>query len=258
MTSLPLLRPQWPGGSEPAGVRAAMSTRGGGVSQPPFDSLNLSRSVGDDPAHVAENRRRWHDALGVPVLHTHLVHGAAVRRVGAADVGQPLQQADALWTDEAGLACAVTAADCLPVLICRADGAAVGAAHAGWRGLAAGVVANLVQAMVAGSGARPEDLLAWLGPCIGPRQFEVGVEVLQAFGVDAGVASPHFTRRDRADGAVRWLADLPALAQAQLEAAGLRHISRSGQCTVEDRSRFFSFRRDRVTGRMAAAIWRLG
>lgn len=254
--ALPLLQPDWPA---PPSVAAAMSTRLGGVSSAPFDALNLSRSVGDDPQAVAENRRRWLQALGVAVMQTHLVHGADVIEVRHADAGAALVKADALWTRETGLACVVTAADCLPVLLCRRDGAAVAAVHAGWRGLAAGVVENTVHALCAGTACRPADLMAWLGPCIGPRQFEVGADVLQAFGRDVQSPRPeHFVPRARSDGSPRWLADLAALARERLGACGVQQISSSGLCTVEEASRFFSFRRDRITGRMAAAIWRRG
>jgi hypothetical protein len=143
------------------------------------------------------------------------------------------------------------------VLFALRDGSAVAAAHAGWRGLAGGVLEATVQALCAGTGAAPADVQAWLGPCIGPRQFEVGAEVLQAFGDDPGQPDPgRFVYRARPDGAARWLANLPALAAARLQALGVGAVTAEGACTVEDASRFFSFRRDGVTGRMAAAIWR--
>ena len=251
---LPVLRPDWPA---PPGVMALMSTRAGGVSAAPFDGLNLGRSVGDDPAAVAENRRRWTEALGHPPVWLHLVHGANVLRLDAGGPEHPKTQADAAWTAAPGVVCQVTAADCMPVLFALRDGSAIGAAHAGWRGLAAGVLEATVQAMCAGMGARPEEALAWLGPCIGPTAFEVGADVLQAFGVDpSGERHPGFVRRPRPDGTARWLADLPALGTARLQACGVHRITTSGLCTVSDASRFFSYRRDGRTGRLAAAIWR--
>lgn len=232
-----------------------MSTREGGVSTGPFASLNVSYSVRDDAAAVAENRRRVEAMLGVPILWPHLVHGAAVARLSRANLGQPAPVADGVWTDDPDVACAVTAADCLPVLFATPDGRAVAAAHAGWRGLAAGVLENTVAALSAGATCAPADLFAWLGPCIGPMAFEVGLDVLQAFGRDAQTPGPHFRARSRSDGQMRWLADLPALARERLVAAGLRRISGGTECTVSDASRFFSFRRDgRFAGRMVAAI----
>jgi len=251
---LPVLRPDWPA---PPGVRAAMSTRAGGVSRAPWDSLNLSVSVGDEAAAVAENRARWVASLGHAPAWLHLVHGRAVLRLQAGGPEHPTTRADAAWTTDPGVVCQVTAADCLPVLFALRDGSAVGAAHAGWRGLAAGVLEATVAAICEGVGAPPQELQAWLGPCIGPQAFEVGAEVLQAFGCEAAAgSSPRFVSRPRGDGRARWLADLPALATDRLQAVGVTRITASGLCTVADTSRFFSFRRDGVTGRFAAAIWR--
>jgi YfiH family protein len=148
------------------------------------------------------------------------------------------------------VACAVLVADCLPVLFCTAGGEAVGAAHAGWRGLSGGVLEITVTALCCVARCGPDALMAWLGPCIGPRQFEVGADVLQAFAGD----EVHFVARPRPDGSARWLADLPALARERLSRIGVDRITGGQWCTVEDRERFFSFRRDRITGRMAAAI----
>ena len=249
-----VLRPDWPA---PPGVHAALALRGGGTSAAPFDSLNLSFGVGDTREAVLQNRARFTAALGAAPVWMRQVHGADVVRLGADALEAPMPTADAAWTSEPGIACAVGAADCLPVLFTLPDGSAVGAAHAGWRGLAAGVLEATVQAMTAGSGAASGDLLAWLGPRIGPRQFEVGADVLAAFGADPAAADhPRFVLRPRPDGEMRWLADLAGLARDRLQAAGVTAITDCGLCTVEDPSRFFSFRRDRVTGRMAAAIWR--
>jgi YfiH family protein len=152
------------------------------------------------------------------------------------------------------VACVVQVADCLPVLMAAANGRAVGAAHAGWRGLAAGVLERTAEAVARAAGCEPSALACWLGPCIGPRQFEVGADVLQAFGADRRF----FTPRPRPDGQSRWLADLPGLARQRLLALGLHQVAGGHWCTVETPSDFFSFRRDGVTGRMAAAVWLRG
>lgn len=241
------LIPDWP---VDARIGALMTTRAGGVSAPPFDSLNLGRSGGDDRAAVDENRRRFEAALGVPTRYLSQVHGRRVMRLTHA--GPTSGEADAAVTTEAGLACTVMVADCLPVLFAAPQGRGVGAAHAGWRGLAGGVLASTVQALCEAAACEPQDLSAWLGPCIGPRQFEVGADVLEAFGP---AAVQRFVERRRADGALRWLADLPALARDRLQAAGVNQVSGGTWCTASDPSRFFSFRRDRVTGRMAAAVF---
>lgn len=243
--------PDW---KVPPGVGALMSTRLGGGSRPPFDSLNLGAMVGDDAADVAENRSRWDRALDARPVWLNQVHGAQVVRIGANDVGREPATADAAWTDRPGLACTVLVADCLPVLFASVDGRAVAAAHAGWRGLAGGVLEATLAALREGAGVEPTAVIAWLGPCIGPRAFEVGADVLQAF--DAlGHADRRFVFRPRADGSPRWLADLQALAQTRLVEAGVQQVHASRACTVEDASRFFSFRRDGPTGRMAASVW---
>jgi YfiH family protein len=249
-----LLRPNWPA---VRGVAAAMSTRAGGVSAGPYAALNISRAVGDESAAVEENRRRFAAAIGARPVWPWLVHGAEVTRLQADTPDIAPAPADGVFTTERRLACTVTAADCMPVLFALRDGRAVGAAHAGWRGLAAGVLEATLQAMCQATGAAPADVQAWLGPCIGPRQFEVGADVLAAFAQRPESADPErFVARANAQGQPRWLAHLPRLAQDRLQAAGVTQISVDGACTVEDASRFFSFRRDGVTGRMAAAIWR--
>jgi YfiH family protein len=166
----------------------------------------------------------------------------------------PLPEADAAWTDEPGVACVVQVADCLPVLLAHPAGRGVAAAHAGWRGLAAGVLDATVQALCEGTGAEPVDLLAWLGPCIGPQAFEVGADVRDAFAADAAML--RYT--PRADGDPRWHADLAGLARSRLQRLGLQRVHGGRWCTVSEPSRFFSYRRDGVTGRLAAAVWRLG
>lgn len=270
---LPLIRPVWPGEDGPhigprigahsaLSVGAAMTTRQGGVSAAPWHTLNLGLAVGDAAEAVAENRRRHAQALGVPPVWLRQVHGTQVLRWRAGDAWQPEAPADAVWTTERGVACTVLVADCLPVLLALRDGSAVAAAHAGWRGLAAGVLQASVRALCEGSGARPHEVLAWLGPCIGAQAFEVGAEVLTAFGRSTehqgqGQDPSCFVWQPRADGSPRWRADLQGLAREALAAAGVTAIGADSVCTVADASRFFSFRRDGVTGRMAASIWRL-
>lgn len=237
------IRPDWPA---PPGVRALMSTRHAG-------SLRLDAT----DAQVDFRRRRFADELGATPVWLHQVHGTDVALLDDARP-QPGRAADASVSSAIGVGCTVFAADCLPVLLCSDDGRAVGAAHAGWRGLAGGVLQAAIAALCRQAGRPPSALLAWLGPCIGPRQFEVGADVLLAFGVDPQRPSDAaFVRRDRPDGQARWLADLPALARQRLQAAGVQRISGGAWCTVEDRESFFSYRRDGPTGRMAASVWRL-
>jgi hypothetical protein len=178
---LPLIEPAWPDGPPP-GVAAAMSTRQGGVSAAPWASLNLGVAVGDDASAVATNRARFARALGARPVWLRQVHGTQVLRLDAGTPEHPPEPADAAWTTEPGIACTVQVADCLPVLLAARDGRAVAAAHAGWRGLAGGVLEATVAALRDGAGIEPGDLQAWLGPCIGPAAFEVGADVLTGFG----------------------------------------------------------------------------
>lgn len=233
------------------GVRAVMTTRAGGMSLPPYDSLNLGIAVDDDPLAVAANRHRLAQALGgARPVYLKQVHSARVIRLKAIDAGHPPPEVDASLTTEPGVACLVQVADCLPVVLAAPEGRGVAAAHAGWRGLAGGVVDNSVAALCEAAGCSASELSAWLGPCIGPRQFEVGPDVLEAFG-DAAAA--RFVPREGLPG--KWLADLAGLARDRLAALGVTRVKGGQWCTVEDASRFFSFRRDRVTGRMAACVW---
>ena len=267
--TLRLLRPCWP---QPPGVDAAMSTRAGGLSCGPFDSLNLGVAVGDLPEATSANRARFAQALGARPVWLRQVHGVAVRQLleGSTPATDD-PPADAAWTTATGLACTVQVADCLPVLLASRDGKAVAAAHAGWRGLSQGVLEATLLALREGAGVLPGELQAWLGPCIGPRQFQVGADVLAAFGVPAEVghsggveASALFQPCELpgSDGRPRWWADLPGLARARLLALGLKPqaVLSAGLCTVEQSSDFFSFRREHArslpSGRMAAAIWR--
>lgn len=242
-----ILLPQWPA---PAGVHAAFTLRAGGASQPPFDSFNIAAHVGDDPQAVAENRRRLHASLGLPAEPAWLeqVHGHRVVDLDRQTSLDALGPADAAVTRTPGRICAVQVADCLPVLLAAADGSVVGAAHAGWRGLASGVLEATARAMQTPAG----HLLAWLGPAIGPAHFEVGEEVRAAFlRADSG-ASAAFTANARG----RWQCDLPALARRRLAALGVSAIHGGAWCTYAEAGRFFSYRRDGRCGRMAALIWR--
>jgi polyphenol oxidase len=232
--------PDWPAAPR---VRSLITTRAGGVSSGAFASLNLSAGVGDDPGCVARNRAVLRTCLPGEPAWMRQVHGRAVIE---ADGVTPETEADAAVTRRAGAVCAVMTADCLPVLLSDRAGRAVGIAHAGWRGLAAGVVESAVQAMA----ARAHDVIAYLGPGIGPRRYEVGEDVRGAFlahdpGADGAFAP-------RGDG--KYLADLYALARSRLAAAGVAATYGGGLCTASDQ-RFFSFRRDRTTGRMASLIW---
>lgn len=234
--------PDWPA---PPGVRALVTTRGGGASGAPWQGFNLGDHVGDAPDAVAVNRARLRDLLPGEPRWLAQVHGT--RCVDAARVLGRVE-ADASFSRERGVVCAVLTADCLPVLLCAEDGGVVGIAHAGWRGLAAGVVEGAVAAL----GEPGTRLLAWLGPAIGPGAFEVGDEVRARFAdADAGAAAA-FTARENG----KWLCDLYALARRRLRALGVERISGGGDCTASDAARFYSYRRDGITGRMASLVWR--
>jgi YfiH family protein len=243
-----MLRPEW---DAPVSVGALMSTRAGGVSAPPWDTLNLGAGVGDDRAAVRKNRERFARALGALPVYLRQVHGARVVRIDREMAEGDPPEADAAFTTEPGVACTVQVADCMPVLLAAPNGRAVAAAHAGWRGLAGGVVEAALAALCDAAACAPAEVRAWLGPCIGPAAFEVGADVVEALGGDPR----RFLPRPRADGAMRWLANLPQLGRDRLAAQGVSKVSGGAWCTVTDRSRFFSFRRDGVTGRMAAAVW---
>ena len=239
------IRPEWP---VPDFVKAASTLRGGGVSPAPWASLNLGHHVGDDPDRVAENRRRLGRSLALAEDPAWLeqVHGTAVLGLD----GETLpgdRVGDAATTSRPGRVLVVLTADCLPVLLSRRDGTRIGAAHAGWRGLAAGVLEAAVEAM----GADPAELIAWLGPSIGPGKYEVGGEVRSAF-LDADPAGSAGFRPGRRD---RWYCDLPALARRRLGAMGVAEIHGRTWCTAADADRFFSHRRDGPCGRMATLVW---
>ena len=240
--SLAWLRPDWPA---PARVRALSTQRNGGVSCGRYTSLNLGGHVGDLPDRVAENRARLVAGAGLPAEPAWLtqVHGTRVLNLDIAPVGE----ADACLTRRPGTVCAILTADCLPVLFAAQDASVVGAAHAGWRGLAAGVLESAIGAL----GVAPGALVAWLGPAIGPQHFEVGPEVRDAFLATDPAAGPAFTVNERG----RHMADLPALARRRLKALGLTQIFGVGDCTHANPARYFSHRRDGVTGRQATLIW---
>lgn len=252
-----ILRPDWPA---PAGVRAVFTLRSGGLSRPPFDTLNLGLRTGDDPRAVVENRRRVQEALRLPSEPTWLtqVHGAVVARLTRAaapdstEIEREPPCADAAVTRTPGRVCAVQVADCMPVLFAARDGSAIGAAHAGWRGLAAGVLEATVRALAeAPFHVTPDGLIAWMGPAIGPEHFEVGEEVRAAFLASDAQAGSAFARNIRG----RWQCDLSALARRRLAASGVRGVYGGGWCTYSDGARFFSYRRNGQCGRMAALIW---
>ncbi|HEX6996750.1 MAG TPA: peptidoglycan editing factor PgeF [Gammaproteobacteria bacterium] len=235
-------RPAWPA---PPGVRAWVSERGGGVSAGRYAGLNLGTHVGDDPAAVAENRRRLAAAAGLPGEPVWLeqVHGPRVLDLDA-DERAP---ADGAVTGRPGAVCAVLTADCLPVLLCDRAGRRVGVAHAGWRGLLAGVLPAAVDAM----GVPPDEVLAWLGPAIGQEAFEVGEEVRAAYVARDPATAGCFAPNARG----RWQADLYALARRSLAGVGVTEVHGGGFCTYTERKRFFSHRRDAPTGRFATLIW---
>jgi hypothetical protein len=233
--------PDWPA---PAGVRALVTTRAGGVSAGPYASFDLATHVGDDPAAVAENRRRLRALLPAEPLWLNQVHGVCVVDAATAHAGA---EADAAFARGKGTVCAVLTADCLPLLLCNDVGTVVAVAHAGWRGLAAGVI----EAVVRATNEPPARLLAWLGPAIGPQSFEVGAEVRAAFVAHAPAAAAAFAAKENG----KWLADLYRLAEQRLNALGVARVFGGGFCTFNEADRFYSFRRDKATGRMASLIW---
>lgn len=234
--------PDWPA---PGHVRALVTTRAGGVSTGPYASLNLGLRTDDDPAAVAENRARLRQLLPQDPRWLAQVHGSVVVD---ADQLDHVPQADASVARLPGTVCAIMIADCLPILLTDGKGSCVGAAHAGWRGLAGGVIANTIARLP----AAPADLMAWIGPGIGPAAFEVGEDVLKAFCATA----PERRSAFRAHKPGKWLCDLPALARDALRQAGVTNIYGGDLCTHADAQRFFSYRRDGATGRMTALIWR--
>ena len=243
-----LIRPAWPA---PSNVRAWMTTRRGGVSEGPYAALaggglNLGRGSGDDLVRVDANRMRLRVRLPGDPTWLRQVHG--VRVVDAADATSVNTEADASFTNRPGVVCAVLVADCAPVLFADRAGTRIAAAHAGWRGLARGVLEETVRV----SGLVPHETCAWIGPCIGPSRFEVGDDVREAFVVDDPASASAFVPHV----AGKWLADLPGLVERRLRAMGVVDVRASRRCTVLEPESFYSYRRDGITGRMAALIWR--
>ena len=232
------IRPDWPA---PGNVRALSTTRSGGFSCGPWTSLNLGANCGDEGSRVRQNRARLEEILPAPVLWLRQVHGSGVVRHAGQHGIEP--EGDALVAFRPGRVCAVLTADCLPVMFCNRSGDRVAAAHAGWRGLAGGILQATVDAM----DEAPEHLMAWMGPAIGPRAFEVGPDVAEAFPLEFPTGfTPH---RDR------YLLDIYALARSILAACGVDSVYGGGFCTVSEPERYFSYRRDSVTGRQASLIW---
>ena len=238
--------PQWivPECPAPARVRALVTTRAGGISSGPYASLNLGFRTDDDPAATSQNRSRLLQHLPQPPKWLAQVHGTAVVD---ADALTHVPEADASVARQPGTVCAILVADCLPILLADRAGTCVGAAHAGWRGLAAGVIANTVARMA----AAPADLIAYIGPGIGSAAFEVGNDVMRAFCADAPELEPAFSPLRPG----KWLCDLPRLARNALHRAGVTEVWGGTLCTYSDPARFYSYRRDRITGRMAALVW---
>ena len=245
MGAIVTLNPHWPDAADKVGALSTM--RAGGVSVAPFGSFNLALHVGDDAAAVLQNRALLKTRLPAEPAWLTQVHGNLV--LDAASV-QDAPAADASFTNQAGVVCAIMTADCLPVLLRDRRGSVVGAAHAGWRGLAGGVLKNTISAMrLAGA----DEVLAWLGPAIGPQHFEVGEDVRAAFahlGLQADAAFVSIAGKPG-----KYLADLPRLARLTLATAGVTHVTGGDDCTVSDPQRFYSFRRDQITGRMVSLIW---
>ena len=242
-----LLTPDWPA---PPSVRALQTMRPGGCSAAPWDSFNLGDHVGDDPARVAANRAALRRHLPAEPLWLQQVHGIAAVDAGKTANSGSGVVADAAFARQPDVVCAVMTADCLPVLFCDRAGSVVAAAHAGWRGLLGGIL----ESTLVGMAVPAAELLAWLGPAIGPQAFEVGDEVRTAFLADDPAAATAFV----ALGAGKWLADLYALARRRLLRVGVQQIYGGGECTLSDRARYFSYRRDGITGRMATLIWLAG
>ena len=247
VSTLKLLNPEWP---MPPKVRAAVTTREGGISQYPYQSLNLGDHVGDDPKCVIANRALLNTFLPNDPIWLKQVHGVKVSTPDAR-----LHEADAIVTNKPNEVLAIMTADCLPVLFASESGDIIGAAHAGWRGLCNGVLENTVREMQMLSGVSyPRNILAWLGPAIGPTAFEVGADVLEAF-QDTKIPYPEHSFIAISNKPGKYLANLYLLARSRLESIGLNQIYGGDYCTVNQEERFFSYRRDGVTGRFASLIW---
>lgn len=238
-STLGFIQPDW---SAPSQVKAVVTTRGGGCSLAPYDSFNLALHVGDLQHNVLANRQRLSQRLELPVEMPWLNQEHGVKVISAEEKGQ--RNADAVYTDQLNLPCVVLVADCLPIFLCDRQGMRVAVLHAGWRGLAGGIIAATVTRFL------PEnDLIAWLGPAIGPCHYEVGAEVKDAFRSEADCFIP-------SDNPDRWLFDLYGVARKHLADSGVQAVFGGGFCTYCEGKRFFSYRRDGDTGRIAALIWR--
>lgn len=236
------LQADWPA---PANVKTLITTRKGGVSEGVFQSLNVGAHVGDNPEHVARNREIVQNRVGIPVAYLNQIHSS--KAVNAVDALNAPTDADASTDTTGRAACAAMTADCLPVLFCDKAGSVVAAAHAGWRGLAGGVLQNTIRAM----NVEPLEIMVYLGPAIGPEAFEVGQDVFDAFTAQLPQAESAFA----AIGGGKYLADMYALARMVLQREGVGMIYGGGRCTVLERDTFFSYRRDGQTGRMVSLIW---
>lgn len=245
VSALDVIRPDWPA---PPGIGALCTTREGGVSAAPFDRLNVGTHVGDAPEAVAENRRRVRALVPAEPRWLEQVHGIDVLDADASPPTAAPPRADGAVSRRAGVVLAIMTADCLPILFAARDGSVVGAAHAGWRGLAGGVIEATVRRM----GVPPASVLAWLGPAIGAAAYEVGEDVREAF---VGIA-PTDAGAFRPRGGGKFDCDLEALARARLARLGVSAVHGGGRCTARESDAFFSFRRDGRTGRMAALVWK--
>ena len=247
------IAPKW---SVPNSVKTLVSTREGGVSHQPFDSLNLGDHVGDDLNHVLINRAIFSKELPAEPIWLNQVHGTSVSTPQSRLLYQdsPIK-ADASVTNVPGEVLVIMTADCLPVLFTNQEGSVVGVAHAGWRGLCAGVLENtLIELLNLTEDKNPGNVIAWLGPAIGPDAFEVGEEVVTAF-KKSGSSIPINAFKEIQHKPGKYLADIYQLARGRLESSGVKLISGGEYCTVRDQEQFFSYRRDGETGRFASAIW---
>ena len=237
------ITPDWPA---PANVKAVVTTRDGGCSTGPYQGLNLGDHVGDDPAAVMANRQSLADKFKLSKTPQWLSQIHGIRVVKAVGDGA-VPEADACWSDEAGQPCVVMTADCLPVFFCDRQGEKVAVAHAGWRGLADGVLEQTLSLFT-----DPSEVIAWFGPAIGPDAFEVGGEVREQFCLALPESETAFKPSTNPG---KWFADIYQLARLRLQRAGVTDISGGQFCTYSDSERFYSYRRDGVTGRMASIIW---
>jgi len=241
------ISPDWPA---PENIKAVMTMRHGGFSQAPFDSMNVGDHVGDDLTIVNKNRKYLKKVLALPnnPLWLTQVHGVKVANADEMLASTHPIEADASVAHQAGSVCVVMTADCLPVLFCNTKGTAVAAAHAGWRGLHAGVLEETVKSL----NCHSTDVIAWLGVAIGAKNFEVGSEVRDAFIAEQTAVNNAFTPSSNKG---KWLADIYQLARLRLEAIGVTQIYGGGECSFKDKDRFYSYRREAKTGRMASLIW---